>query len=375
VDAGNTLVLVDLQPIFVPNYGFPYPLQPPLDGVEFTKAEGKRIEACGTSGVNELLQPQIPLMTYHAVLRGPEVVPFLRVIQGNKGIPQFVGGYRQVGKGFVIYLPEISGKNGSETHFVHTARMLPSILKPPPAKLPAWADEYRTSEENHLHAEIRAEEALIADSQSRITIRSQRVDSYECLKLLFTATGFQLEDVVAEALRELGLAIVKGPNSRADLLGSDGQRFAAVEAKGLDGACREAHLREVAVWMAEVDLAVSMSPEERGSDQKAYWDNLDKLPMDASGPKAACKGILVVNTFRTLPPAERREPDFPDSMERKIAPMGVCALTGLQLFGLVIEARRNPEARKEIVQMLFETKGVVKRTADWSTYLTKATSL
>jgi hypothetical protein len=364
------LVLIALQPFAVPGYGMSYPFQAPLDRIDFTPAEGTRIEACGNSEVNDLLRPQIPAMHYSTVLSGAEFAPFLKVIQGSKGNPQFVGGYRQQGSGLVIYLPEVNWKKGNELSFVQTVRTLPSILKPAPAKLPAWVHQYRTSSESRLHSEIAAEEALIAEGQSRIVSRLQIIDGYDRLKQLFVATGTPLEEVVAEALRELGLAVVVGPNSRADLLASDGHRFAAIEAKGLEGPCREAHLREVGVWTAEVDLAVSMPPEERGLDQKAYWETLKKLP-SCEGDEA-CKGILVANTFRTLPLSERTEPDFPDAMQRKISPMGICALTGLQLFGLVMEARLNPEARKDIVRALFETQGVLKRGGDWSAHLVKA---
>jgi hypothetical protein len=372
VTTGNTLLLINFHSFPVPSFGFPYPLPAPLDEIDFAVAQGQKIEACGTSVVNEALQPLMPLMAYHVILSGPEFVPFLRVVQGNKGNPQFVGGYRRHGDGLVIYLPDLSLKKGIELQFVNSVRAFPSILKPPPAKLPAWADRFRTSEETQFHRELRAEEALIAESQSRIAIHRQHLDACDRLKLLFTATGSQFEEVVAEALRELGLATVVGPNSRADLLASDGSRFAAVEAKGLEGTSREAHLREVGVWMAEVDLAVSMLPQERGPDQKAYWDSLSKLPMNNGDHKDACKGILVVNTFRLLPPIERKEPDFPDAMARKIAPMGVCALTGLELFGLVIETRRHPETKKDVVKALFETNGLLKRAVDWKTYLTEA---
>jgi hypothetical protein len=83
-------------------------------------------------------------------------------------------------------------------------------------------------------------------------------------------------------------------------LGSDGLRYAAIEAKGLEGSCREAHLREVSVWMAEVDLAVSMTAEERGPDQKSYLGRLKELPMSTDGPERACKGSLAWFHWRVL---------------------------------------------------------------------------
>jgi hypothetical protein len=260
-------------------------------------------------------------------------------------------------------------KKGHELSFVLTAKQLPAELKPPPAALPDWANSYQTAEEEVLYAAVRAEEAVIAKSRLNIAACRRSLDGLDRLKLLFTATGSQLEEVVGEAFKELGLAVVAGPNSRADLLGSDGVRYVAIEAKGVEGTCREAYLREVGVWTAEVDLAASMAPEERAADQKAYWDCLSKLPMDTNGPESACKGILVANTFRLLPLSKRVEPDFPDAMERKIAPMGVCALTGLQLFGLVVEARQNPDVRQDILATLIRTRGVLKRNDNWKAYL------
>jgi hypothetical protein len=49
----------------------------------------------------------------------------------------------------------------------------------------------------------------------------------------------------------------------------------------------------------------------------------------------------------------------------------VCALTGAQLFTLVMQARENPTLKTEIVNELVATNGVLARGKNWSDYLEK----
>jgi hypothetical protein len=78
-----------------------------------------------------------------------------------------------------------------------------------------------------------------------------------------------------------------------------------------------------------------------------------------------CKGILILGTFRLLPLDQRTQADFTENVIRVLAMGDICALTGLQLYCLVLAARSEPDLKETIMAELFETRGVLGRARDW----------
>ena len=154
---------------------------------------------------------------------------------------------------------------------------------------------------------------------------------------------------------------VDGAAISRHLLASDGKRVIAVEAKGLESSAREKNFRQVQSWKAEVDLALTVDPEDvaENPDLKRYVEQLGLIGV-AGKTADDCKGLIVIGTFRNIPLNERKMPDFPDNVTRSLIQSDVCAVTGLQLFGLVLQARSNPGSRANIVASLFETAGVLR---------------
>jgi hypothetical protein len=173
-------------------------------------------------------------------------------------------------------------------------------------------------------------------------------------------------------LKELNLTVVEGPHPRADLLATNGVRFAAIEAKGLEGPTKEKDVRQVVQWMAEVDRALAPDDEQMDADLCRYVELLATLKLETQKDGSDCKGLLIIGTYRKLPLAERVEESFPEPVTRVLARSDVCALTGLQLLGLVLEGRRDPSLKPMIIKELFETRGVLKRALNWNEFLTYA---
>jgi hypothetical protein len=169
-------------------------------------------------------------------------------------------------------------------------------------------------------------------------------------------------------LREFGLNVVEGPHPRADLLVWDGKRLAAAEVKGLDGQARESHLRECESWVADVNKALTFSPEDRQRDPDLvrYSEKLCKLGLDLSDPNTdlECRGLMVIGTYRQTPLDKRAADSFPDALVRRISRSNVCALTGLDLYCLLYKIRADPSCKAEIVDRLFSTSGVLP-AEDW----------
>jgi hypothetical protein len=205
---------------------------------------------------------------------------------------------------------------------------------------------------------------------NRVAELEAQIDRTRGLKSLFVGTGPTFEEAVAGALRELGLQVVEGPHPRADLLCTNGRRIAAVEAKGVDGGAKEEYVRQVMMWMPEVDAARSLTSSATDAHLSGYAKQLERLDLSAVDESEDCKGILVLGTFRQLPLDKRPQPDFPENPVAVMVRQDICALTGLQLFGLVMEVRANPERKEEINNALFETRGVLDRCRDWKRFLT-----
>jgi hypothetical protein len=153
------------------------------------------------------------------------------------------------------------------------------------------------------------------------------------------------------------------------LLCTNGRRIAAVEAKGIDGGAKEEYVRQVMMWMPEVDAARSLTSSGIDPQLNGYIQQLAKLDLSAIDGGTDCKGILVLGTFRQKPLDQRPQPDFPENPVAVMVRQDICAVTGLQLFGLVMEVRANPERREKIGTALFETRGVLDLCRDWRQYL------
>ena len=121
----------------------------------------------------------------------------------------------------------------------------------------------------------------------------------------------------------------------------------------------------------EVDISVSYPADEReaDSDLRRYGEILKTLGIKLEDTtRAPCKGMMVIGTFRKTELSQRTNEDFSSALERAISTSKVCALTGLQLLGLLLRAQAYPETKDEIVKLLFDTNGVCK-TPPWSTFL------
>jgi hypothetical protein len=94
------------------------------------------------------------------------------------------------------------------------------------------------------------------------------------------------------------------------------------------------------------------------------------MPVDRSRKANDCKGILVIGTFRKTP-LEARDPqqDFPEPVLRLIEREEICALTGLQLLGMVLECRSDPSQKGAVRNEILSTCGVLTRGRDWKTFL------
>jgi hypothetical protein len=373
VRRGNTLVILNVMPVWAQPLGQWVNAFEPFGGVGFQSVEGSRIEACGPREALELLTGLIEHMSYKFVLTGDELKPLLRVRTANKSGPtQVVAGVRQLDAGQIIYLPKLNGNPAKWTLPLAAIQKLTAVLtRREPDELPDWTHQFHSEPERAALAEIGALQVDVARIRAEIARHQIGLDDAVRLKQLIAGSGQGFADAAASALKELGFRVIEGQHPRADLVVSDGSRIAAVEVKGVEGPIAERHLRQLWAWMTEIDNILSMQPEERSKEQKDYAAAIAKLETRVGD--FDCKGLLIVGTFRMTPLDTRSEPDLPDPVEKRIGAADVCILTGLQLLGLVLAGRNDPKIKPLVVQELMNTRGRMHRALDWTEFLSPAT--
>jgi hypothetical protein len=344
-------------------------------GIAFSSASGGRVALCGPAEAMALLQPFVGKVRYRSILESKDLRPLMRVHRARNGQAQIVAGFRKVGAGTLVLVPPIAADDVSEQErFLKALAALPLQLRFVPAVLPEWVKNFWTEDEATARSAISSAQESISALEAEIACQQEVIAEASSLKQLIAGTGDPFKDAVAAGLKELGLEVVDGPHPRADLLAFDGSALIVVEAKGLDGPIRENNLRQIERWTAEARATLSATPEERAADPDLirYAEQIEKIgaPL-AQQPPLHCKGVMIIGTYRNTPLDERKGADFPDAMARKIAMAHVCALTGLDLFVLLMLARANPALKGDTVQRLLETNGRLNVTSDWQAHLRK----
>jgi hypothetical protein len=343
---------------------------PIFDGLEFQRATGNRIEYVGPASSEAIIRPHLTRLYYQAIVSGSQIQPLLQVRRRTPGGRQLVGCVHPYYSGRVICMPLLDGDTDGTAEYIRSLGELPASLLKQKDPLPDWIDSFRTKQELNCLNEVEKLLQKIKAKQSLLAREEKVIAGIREWKALFAGSGEEFKETVKEALKELGLRCVDGPPSRADLLASDGKRVIAVEAKGLESSAREKNFRQVQSWKAEVDLALTVDPEDvaENPDLKRYVEQLGLIGV-AGKTADDCKGLIVIGTFGNIPLNERKMPDFPDNVTRSLIQSDVCAVTGLQLFGLVLQARSNPGSRANIVASLFETAGVSDMASNWHEFL------
>ena len=372
VEAGHMLVVLGLQPA-----SFRYVQQnrsvtekvenfEPFNRVQLTAKSGSSVQtAPANEPVADLLSVFVSSLPYDTVMKGAGLIPLLTVRATNKttGPPDVIAGYIKVGSGLVVFSPR-HGAPGQP--YWLALQQLPSLLRQQKPDVPAWVDNFQTSDETSAFDGVAIRKREVERLDAEIVALEFKIAGDRQLKHLFVGSGASFEEAVGDALRELGLEVVAGPYPRADLLATNGVRIAAVEAKGLEGTAKEEYVRQVMMWMPEVDAALSMPSDGSGDPVVAkYKEQLKKLNLESLDRTVDCKGILILGTLRLLPLDQRIQPDFVENVAQVLTRQDICALTGLQLYCLVLMARSDPATKKKIRSALFDTRGVLDMARNW----------
>jgi hypothetical protein len=306
-------------------------------------------------------------MQYTSLLSGADLQPLLRVVKKNPNSPtEIVGGFVRYGQGLIIALPHANHR----LYFRELLKLPELLSKSSTVALPDWTAVFRTVLETSAITNKAELNAQIDGIQKQIDKHDETIAIDRKLMRLVASSGDDFADAVADALREVGLKVVEGPHPRADFISHTDSRFIAIEAKGLDGGAKEIQARQVVTWRSEVDTASVASDDDLNDQDVAKYAHLLDQLMPRTSASDECKGVLIVGTFRKQP-LSQRDPnqDFPDTVKRFLERERICALTGLQLLGLVLEARSEPRRKPLITEALCSTNGIFADHKDWTAFL------
>ena len=284
----------------------------PFSFISFENVSGDQIEFCGPQPYAKFFEGNLKSLQYTQVIRSDQLTALLRVRRSTAGLERAVGGFLKVGKGTVYFFPKIT-----DPEFLKRLASIATCEAEPAELPPTWLDKMHTAEEMQIRSEIWDLEGQAASIATRIGAKRAELQALGSIKALITATDNQFENAVSEALTELGLKVIEGPKSRADLLATDGKRILAIEAKGLEGSVRENNLTQANRWLAELSTAIVATPDERKNDIELhrYFEKITQLGLTPERVDVTdCKALVCVATYRKAPPWKRQEPDFPDNV-------------------------------------------------------------
>lgn len=339
-----------------------------FSGVRFVEKHGHSVSYVGPD--HPSFEMHVGAIGYSALMLGDGFVPLLTV-GGPRGGREFVGGYRRVGEGLVIFVPY----PGTERDYYFTSLLeLAPLLKEQQSELPEWAASFQTAAERDARIALDDLTASIAKIQKQMGPLSDAIDRHQFLKHLFTSKDEDFSQAVATALTELGLKVVAGPKAEADLLAWDGKRVLAIEAKGLEGSAKRKNVTQSWGWKGHADRAQQSAAEDLKRDvvMQAYKEKLSGLGVSPEpNDDADTKAVAVIGTYRKTPLDQRTGADFPGNAVDEAARHGVCLLTGLQLLGMLLAVRSGALKKSAAIESLFATTGVLPEFATWNGFLSK----
>jgi hypothetical protein len=298
----------------------------------------------GIPGADDFWTATQQCLYHQAVLRDPPGRPLLFV----KGTKLVAASVVDLSPGVVVLLPQIRDdiKTISAALEAFAVALVRRTLEESP---PIWASAYLLPSEAERAQALQQAQLDYESATTRRDDATKSLAALQARKRLFTASGDDLRVQVAQAFRVVGFGVFDHDTGGRDieLLSPSGP--AVVEVKGNGKSASQADARQLEQW--RLDYAS---------------DHEDEVP----------KGILVVNTWRSLPPTDRIEASFPDQMLKFSADRRHCLITGIQLLGLVHEVEADPSKGPRVMEELFNTDGPFGRytrydevlgVADWPT--------
>lgn len=391
VQSGRDLIIIGrMMPIL--DYGrshythsFELGLVGGLGEINWKDNHGQAVEWVGPPSIIQDFPDLTGNLEYSAMCEPRKNLVPLYQVPNSDGV---VGGYVQKDRGgyiifgphtrdWAIRSPRALGRNNAYVDALANVPDALRALKSSHVELPTWSNAFLLPEEKRALDEIAIQQKAITEAEAVIAAQENSVLE-ECeWKYLFTAFDEPLVGAALRGLECLGIKAVRGPKNHADIIACYEGHLAVLEVKGKTASAARKNAEQCKVWISELTAAQLSDADERANDTvtKSYLNCLKELGVtvgDLGDPNAqpiGVKGILLINAYRDLPLDRRTEAGFPHPMLRTIAGASLCALTTLQLLGMVLKARMISSEREKLARLLFDHVGVISEYVNWKDFL------
>jgi len=207
--------------------------------------------------------------------------------------------------------------------------------------LPSWCNSYILPHDFEIGGDIQNLEKEINGIKDKISKHKDLIWKSEQRKILFAGSGKEMEDQVKDILEEMGYTFMGGLQDGEGLIFKYNDRIAVVETKGVSGGALEKHAIQLEKAIIE------------------YYSSHEIMP----------KGVLVVNVYKDTPLDDRNVAPFPSNLISYSEKRDHCLITGLQLLGLYIDCKDNPDKKAQVIASIFSTSGVFGYYQDWRGFL------
>lgn len=273
------------------------------------------------------------------------------ILMTIEGTNKVVSYYEQVGKGKIIFFPDLgfdrknpTNESRIEKKFLNDISNINNLLLNEEFELPAYSKKYLLPNEEIMMNDIDKSKCELNKLLTNIENKEKTLKNLQKQKVMFTGTGTQLEMNSVEQFKDIGFSIIKyAPDSvDEDIVIKFNEKIAVVEVKGISGSATEKHTSQIVKWKSE------------------YHIENDIIP----------KGILLVNAFNDKE-LECRQEYFPNQMLKYATHQEICLLTTLQLYNIRKYLEKYPDEKEKIIDEIFNTDGLYKKFAEWNLNITK----
>lgn len=320
----------------------------PID-MTTTTSVGGRIEYTTKNAYENLYSINKMNYLYHVYFESKEIGERIATIpQTEKRVSESFS----VGKGRLIIYPfnfddtNCSSQNEYRkmiNEFLHVIDDLEEELKINISEfqLPEWTNKYYILNEKEKINELGNIEKQLEELELKREEIIADLLKLQTYKLMFTSTGKELECIVYKVLHELGFKNNPVEHNRADGIFEFQENDIVTEIKGVKGSSAEKHGAQLEKWVSE------------------FYEKENRQ----------AKGILIVNGFREKDLKLRSEDTFPNQMLDYCTKREHCLVSTSQILGLLIETKKYPEKKDELILELLSTVGVYDKFLDYKKFL------
>jgi len=271
---------------------------------------------------------------YSRTLAGECVVEIRKQRKSGDGWGNVVKEYPNepdVATGTIVVLPLIDGITPEEALLDILKQEVGYSLRSP---APDWAQAIPMPCLPELREEIRVAEDKIEVQRGNIAALQDKINGITGFLRLLYGTGTELEDVTQSSFELLGAKVMPAKYSQEEyILVVEGKEY-LMEVKGVSKSISLTHLRQLNDYLLKYQ-------EDTGKD---------------------CKGILLGNAWRNMPPDMRNgdeTPEFPDNVVKRAEQWGIALVSSRVLFDAVLHALTTSTKPTEFIEAVTTTNGVV----------------